>query len=104
MIRRRSIHDPLTDRTHPHWLVVSNMQGQILECKFLEPGADLWAALARTMDHLTSEGWTIEDDGRLGDFFCCRDGERRFVHLRPTDPAAPPYGPSWHSGCPGREE
>lgn len=80
------------------------MQGQILECDALAAGADLWAVLAGTMDRLAAEGWTIEDDGRLGNFFCHRDGVRRFVDLQPTDPAAPPYGPSWYPACPSCEE
>jgi len=58
--------------------------------------------------HSAGVGWEraviglilIEGDGRLGDFFCCHEGEPRFVQLWPTDPAVPPYGPSWHSGWP----
>ena len=104
MIRRGSPPDPLADRTHPHWLVVSGMHGQILDSEPLAPGADLGAVLAAAMDRLSAAGWTIEHDGRRGHFFCHRDGVRHFVHLRPTDPAVSPYGPSWYPACPGCEE
>jgi hypothetical protein len=101
MIRRRDDRKPLSDRREPHWLTVSDMQGAILDCTALEPGTDLYAVLARTMDRLANEGWIIEDDGRFGSFFCHRDGVRRFVHIRPTDPAAGDlYGPSSFEPCP----
>ena len=95
MIRRRDDRKPLSNRRLPHWLTVSDMQGRVLDATSLEPGTDLFAVLARAMDRLAAEGWTIEDDGRYGSFFCNRDGVRRFVHIRPTDPAVTDlYGPS----------
>ena len=101
MIRRRDDHKPLADRQHPHWLTVSDMQGRVLESTWLEPGTDMYAVLARAMDRLAAQGWTIEDDGRFGSFFCNRDGTRRFVHVRPTDPAVTDlYGPSTFERCP----
>jgi hypothetical protein len=101
MIRRRDNHQPLANRRHPHWLTVSDMQGRVLESTWLEPGTDLSAVLARAMDRLAGEGWTIEDDGRFGSFFCNLDGVRRFVHVRPTDPAVTDlYGPSSFERCP----
>jgi len=101
MIRRRDDRRPLADRRQPHWLTVSDMHGRLLECTTLEPGTDLYAVLARAMDRLAADGWRIEDDGRFGSFFCNRDGERRFVHIRPTDPAAADlYGPSTFEACP----
>jgi hypothetical protein len=101
MIRRREHRKPLSDRRGPHWLTVSDMQGRLLDSTALEAGTDLYAALARAMDRLAAEGWTIEDDGRYGSFFCNRNGIRRFVHLRPTDPAVTDlYGPSTFDPCP----
>jgi hypothetical protein len=101
MIRRRDDHKPLANRRQPHWLTVSDMHGRVLEATTLEPGTDLYAAIARAMDRLAAEGWTIEDDGRDGSFFCNRDGVRRFVHVRPTDPAVTDlYGPSTFEPCP----
>jgi hypothetical protein len=101
MIRRRDDRKPLSNRRLAHWLTVSDMQGRVLEATSLEPGTDLFAVLARTMDRLEAEGWSIEDDGRYGSFFCNRDGVRRFVHIRPTDPAVTDlYGPSTSESCP----
>jgi len=85
MVRRRATAGPLADRTHPHWLVVSDMQGQILDCEPVTAAADPWTVLAAAMQRLSAAGWTIENDGRRGHFFCHREGVRRFVHLRPTD-------------------
>jgi hypothetical protein len=101
MIRRRDDRKGLSDRQLPHWLTVSDMQGRVLDASSLEPGTDLYAVLARSMDRLAAEGWTIEDDGRYGSFFCNREGVRRFVHVRPTDPAVTDlYGPSTFDPCP----
>jgi len=101
MIRRRQPHQPLADRSHPHWLTVNDMLGNVLESDPIEVGADLYQVLARAMARLTAAGWTIEDDGRYGSFFCHRNGVRRFVLLRPTDPAQTDlYGPSAHQTCP----
>jgi len=101
MIRRRDDHKPLANRRQPHWLTVRDMQGRVLDSTALEPGTDLYAVLARAMDRLAAAGWSIEDDGRFGSFFCNRDGVRRFVHVRPTDPAITDlYGPSTFERCP----
>ena len=100
MIRRRHDHKPLADRNCPHWLTVSDMYGHLLESELIASGTDLYDIIARTMDRWSAEGWTIEDDGRYGSFFCTRDGIRRFVHIRPTDPEAPLIGPSWYEQCP----
>jgi len=80
------------------------MQGQILDCEPVTAAADPWTVLAAAMQRLSAAGWTIENDGRRGRFFCHREGVRRVVHLRPTDPAVPSYGPSWYPACPGCEE
>src|SRR5580693_1339212 len=72
MIRRRDDRKPLSNRRDPHWLTVSDMQGRVLDSTPLESGTDLYAVLARAMDRLAAQGWTIEDDGRFGSFFCNR--------------------------------
>jgi hypothetical protein len=36
-----------------------------------------------------ASGWTIENDGAYGFFFCNRGGERREVRIQPTDPSEP---------------
>ena len=101
MIRRRDDRKPLSNRHDPHWLTISDMQGRVLDSTPLEIGADLYAVLARAMDRLAAEGWSIEDDGRYGSFFCNREGVRRFVHVRPTDPSVTDlYGPSTFERCP----
>jgi hypothetical protein len=77
------------------------MQGRVLDSTALAIGTALYAELARAMDRLAADGWSIEDDGRYGSFFCNRNGVRRFVHVRPTDPAVSDlYGPSTFERCP----
>jgi len=98
---RRSMLDPLADRTHPHWLVTATSRAHCGVRAVADWGGPCGAVLARTMDRLTAEGLDHRRmTGGLGNFFSCRDGERRFVHLRPTDPTVPLYGPSWHPACP----
>src|ERR1700683_1811535 len=72
VIARRDERKPLSNRRDPHWLTVSDMQGRVLDSSPLEPGTDLYAELARTMDRLAADGWSIEDDGGFGSFFCHR--------------------------------
>jgi hypothetical protein len=101
MIRRRSTHDPLADRVHPHWLAIRDMAGTLLEVEPIALGTDLHAFLARTIERMAGEGWMIESDGRYGSFFCHREGMRRIVHLQIADPDMPQIGPSTHPSCPG---
>ena len=77
------------------------MLGHVLESTPIDLSADLYNVMARTIDRWAAVGWTIEDDGRHGSFFCNRSGVRRFVHIRPTDPAVTDlYGPSTFEPCP----
>jgi hypothetical protein len=34
-----------------------------------------------------ADGWTVEDDGTYGFFFCNRGGERTEVRMQQTDPS-----------------
>ncbi len=87
MTRRRKICDPLTEFRHKsHWLTVSDMQHGVLESTPLEQGTDLHAALARALERLRADGWTIEGGGKYGYVHVNQRGVRRFVHVRPTDP------------------
>lgn len=101
MIRRRDDYQPLSDRTHPHWLTVSDMFGAVVDCESIAIGTDLPQYLARIMQQWLEQGWKIEDDGSRGNFFCSKSGVRRFVQIRPTDPAQSNlYGPSVYESCP----
>jgi hypothetical protein len=46
--------------TTPRYVVVYDLQWQILECQRLEPAADLSGAIAATIERLAGEGWHAE--------------------------------------------
>ena len=96
MIRRRSDHDPLGDRSILRWLVVADMQGSVLEHEELSAGTDLRAVLMQAVARMTADGWVIEGNTGFGYFFCSRAGKRRFVDIRTVAPGMGLYGASQH--------
>lgn len=96
MIRRRSEHDPLADHSIKRWLVVSDMQGTVLDQEVLPAGTDLRAVLAEAIARMTADGWVIEGNTGFGYFFCSRAGKRRFVEIRSVAPGLGLYGASQH--------
>jgi hypothetical protein len=71
----------------PHWLVTYDIYRRVLASKHLAIGADLHAAMREAIDECEADGWTVENDGAYGFFFCKRDGERIEVRMQPTDPS-----------------
>ena len=101
MIRRRDIHNPLARNAKPCWLVVWDMQFNLLDSTELPPFADLEAVMRQAASRWRTQGWTIESDARFGSFFCHRAGERRLIAVSAADPThATGGGPSWHDSCP----
>ena len=96
MIRRRSDHDPLGDRSILRWLVVADMQGSVLEQEALSAGTDLRAVLMQAAARMSADGWVIEGNTGFGYFFCSRAGKRRFVDIRTVAPGLGLYGASQH--------
>lgn len=72
--------------TQPSYVVLWDLQWQLLEVERLEPGADLCAAMAAWIDRLAVNGWTAEGTPAYGFVFIRRDGERRLLMLTPRDP------------------
>jgi hypothetical protein len=101
MIRRRDSYDPLKPSTRPCWLIVWDMQFNLLDSTELAPMTDLRQVMARTADEWREAGWTVESDARFGSFFCHRAGQRRLIAISPADPSQRTGGgPSWHESCP----
>ena len=101
MIRRRDSYDPLARSPRPNWLVVWDMQFNVLDSTELAPQTDLAAVLQDTAGRWRDQGWTIESEARFGSFFCRRAGERRLISISAADPAQRSGGgPSWHDSCP----
>ena len=74
-----------TSRT-TRYLVLWGLQRQILDCRCLEPGADLRGAMTAAIERLASEGWHAEGSAEYGSVFVRREGERRLLSLTERDP------------------
>ena len=72
-----------------HWLVTCDAWRSVLAHERLPIGADLQGAMRKAIAECNADGWTVENDGAYGFFFCNRDGERREVRIQPNDPAEP---------------
>jgi hypothetical protein len=68
------------------YIVLFDLQWQIVECKRLEPSADLGKAMTATIDRFSSEGWAIEGTPKFGFVFLNRHGIRRLLTLTERDP------------------
>jgi hypothetical protein len=82
----RSQHNVYASATSPRYLVVFDLQWQVLECQRLESRADLRGAMATTIDRLSSEGWAVEGTEKFGFIFLNRSGVRRLLILSERDP------------------
>ena len=89
MASKRSGYDWLREEANKdHWLHVTTMVGNTVEFKKLPAGTDLKVALIQALSKWAGDGWDVENfSSQSSSFFCKKDGERRFVHIRPTDPA-----------------
>lgn len=101
MIRRRHRPDPLERSSQPRWLVVWDMQFNVLDATELPPDTDLHAVMNISIQRWARQGWVVESDARFGSYFCHRDGARRLIAISPVDPSRfSGAGPSWHETCP----
>jgi cobalamin-dependent methionine synthase I len=69
--------------------VTYDVYRRVLASKQLAIGTDLRAAMRETIDECEADGWTVENDGVYGFFFCNRGGERIEIRMQPTDPSEP---------------
>jgi len=69
--------------------VTYDVYRRVLARKHLAIGTDLHASMRQAIDECEADGWTVENDGAYGFFFCHRDRERREVRIQPTDPSQP---------------
>jgi hypothetical protein len=70
----------------PRYIVIWDLQWQVLECQRLEPAANLSDAMAATIERLDREGWKAEATAEYGLVFIQRESERRLLMLTPRDP------------------
>jgi hypothetical protein len=70
----------------PRYIVLWDLQWQVLECERLEPAADLSGAMAATLDRLAADGWEAEANPQYGFVFIRQKTERRLLMITPRDP------------------
>jgi hypothetical protein len=101
MIRRRDPYNPLSPSAKPRWLIVWDMQFNVLDSTELAPYTDLAEVMRQSAQRRCDEGWCVESDARFGSFFCHRAGVRVLIAISAVDPSlATGAGPSWHESCP----
>jgi hypothetical protein len=79
-------HNVYASAKTPRYVVLFDLQWQIIECQRLEPCADLRSAMTTTMNRLASEGWEFEGSVKFGFVFLNRHGTRRLLILTERDP------------------
>ena len=82
----RNRHDVYASAKSPRYLIVFDLQWQILECQRLESRTDLRGAMASAIDRLSCEGWRVEGTEKFGFIFLHRNGVRRLLILSERDP------------------
>ena len=82
---RRIRYNPCAKSSQPAYLVVHDMQHQVIEVQRLEPATDLRAAMVAAIKRLRDEGWLHEGSAAYGFVFVQRAGGRRLLMLTPKD-------------------
>ena len=72
--------------TTPRYIVVLDLQWQVVESRRLEPATDLSVAMAAAIDRLEAEGWQAEVAPEYGFVFIRREGDCRLLMLTPRYP------------------
>jgi hypothetical protein len=72
--------------TTPRYVVVWDLQWQVLNCRRLEPATDLSGAMAAAIELLESEGWQAEGSAKYGFVFIRRGADRQLLMLTERDP------------------
>jgi len=68
------------------YIVLLDLQWQIIDCQRLESCTDLRSAMTSTIDRLAKEGWQPENTPQYGFVFLNRAGTRRLLILTERDP------------------
>jgi len=88
---KRILYDWLREESDKeHWVTAENGYGNVLESTHIPAGVDLKRVLIEALAHWSNDGWTIESfSSQSSNFYCHKNGERLFIHIRPTDPSKP---------------
>jgi hypothetical protein len=82
----RTRRNPFATTQALHYLVIWDLQWQVIDCRRLGRGADLRAALGGAIKRLERGGWQPEGSAEFGFVFMTRAGERRLVTVTERDP------------------
>jgi hypothetical protein len=82
-LTRRNVY---AKRTTTAYAVVWDLEWHLIECRRLDPGSDLYAALSETVDALEADGWHPEFEHAHGFVFVRQGAERRLVTVTGRDP------------------
>ena len=70
----------------PRYLVVWDLHWHVLDCRRLEPAADLSGAMTNAIDRVAADGWQAETTPEYGFVFIRNGADRRLLMLTPRDP------------------
>jgi hypothetical protein len=79
---------PAFDRASTaRYIVLWDLQWQVIESQRLEPSADLSEAMAAAIERIEGEGWQTEATPDYGFVFIQRAADRRLLMITERDPA-----------------
>jgi hypothetical protein len=79
-------HNVYASAKTPRYVVLFDLQWQMIESQRLEPSADLRSAINTVIDRLACDGWKPESAARFGFVFLSRNGARRLLILTERNP------------------
>jgi len=85
---RRTRYNPYARSIHAAYVVLRDMQYQVIDVQRLEPATDLRGAMTATIARLAADGWQAEGGIEYGFVFVRREGERRLLSITSRDPCS----------------
>ena len=70
----------------PRFMVLWDLHWQLLDCRRLEPAAELLVAMRSAIERAAADGWTAETTPHYGFVFLRNGTNRRLLMLTPRDP------------------
>jgi hypothetical protein len=70
----------------PRYVVLWDLHWQVLDCRCLEPAADLSGEMAAAIDRIAADGWKAEATPEYGFVFIRNGADRRLLMLTPRNP------------------
>jgi hypothetical protein len=83
---RRQQPSPYTIAKTPRYIILWDLQWQVIECQRLEPRTNLRHAMTTTIERLHADGWNAESNAAHGFVFLNRNDERRLLMITARHP------------------